>query len=249
MMTKKILLLFFAFLPLLAIDIKLSPDQKIEITPQEIQKTIDKALAKRIRIEKKDAKDVAFDNRLLANELLKNNLLLEDVALELKLSLEENFADLFVAKHQETIAINDHVLESYYNTHKKEFQEDQLVDVVIYEIKEFETASKLYDTFKNTPHNAETYAKEHNITSSTQKSELSKLSPVLKDALRDYEQKNYLTPPLFFQKKFFVVYIKDIAPNPNKNFKHHQDYITAMLKQKTLRDTRTMLLQKLKETK
>lgn len=248
-MIKKISLLLFTLIPLLAIDVKFNPDKNIEVTSQEIQKTIDRALTKRIRIEKKDAKEVTIENRLLANELLKNNALSEDIATELKLSLEENLADLFVSKHQENIQINDQVLESYYNTHKKEFQEDQIVHFVIYDIKDFDTAIQLYTTFKNSPSDAEAYAKEHNISMSVQNSEISKLSAMLKDALRDYEQKNYLTPPLFFQKKYFVLYIKDIQQNPNKSFKNHKEYITTMLKQKTFRDTRANLLQKLKETK
>jgi len=37
--------------------------------------------------------------------------------------------------------------------------------------------------------------------------------------------------------------------HPNKNFKNHKEYITTILKQKTFRDTRTTLLQKLKEAK
>ena len=248
-MIKKISLFFIFLLPLLAIDLQINPDRNISVTQPEIDQTTAKFLAKKMRIENKDAKNVVYENRLLANELLKTSKIPSELLNDIRLSLEETLAEALVKQHQDAITIDDKVLESYYKTNKKEFEEDRLLDIVVYDFDDFEKATKFYATFKNTPENSGAYIKDNNITASPQQHEIGKLTPMMKDALRDYEQKNYLTTPLFFQKKFYIIYIKDVKHNDKKTFASHREYITTMLKQKTFLDARAALLKKLKETK
>lgn len=248
-MIKKISLLALATLPLLALDLQVKPEQTISVSSQEIDQTVAKMLGKKVRIEKKDAQTVIYDNKVLANALLKADTLSPETLIDLRLSIEETLADLYVKQNQEKVEINNTVLESYYKTNPKEFQEDQLINTIVYNFNDYESASTFYNTFKTNALKSEAYAKEHNITNNAQEIEIGKISPMVKDALRDFEQKEYLTAPLFFQKKFIIVLIKDIKPNTKKSYLNHVDYITNVLKQKTLLDARKALLNKLKESK
>lgn len=232
-----------------AIELQIEPSKNETISDDEIQKVIEKAKQKRIIIEKQDAKKVAKENRLLADELLKNLSIPKEEFTNIKLSIEETLSDIYVKQKQDAIEINNEVLESYYKTNPKEFIQDNIAELAVFTFKEFDPAIKFYDSFKQSPDKTEQYAKDNNITHSIQAYEISKLSPIIKDAMIDFEKSDYLTPPLFINKSFMVLHIKSIKLNEKKSYIEHKERIINILKLKTFADTRKKLIEELRGAK
>jgi hypothetical protein len=240
-----LLLLSFTF-SLLAIDLAIKPDINATVSSIESDQMITNFKKKRMIVDKSDAKTAVLDNRLLANALLKekSSEIPQELFVDIKLAIEENLAEMYVKKIQETININEDVIASYYYTHQKDFN-NPLLHADLYSFKTFEEASLFYDKSKNDLSKVNLVSQELNVNKTEQKIELSKISPTIKPLLKDTNTSNYILHPIFFNNQNVVVHVKNIQEG-YYSLEESKEKIKAVLLQKVFSDTRENLLKNLK---
>ena len=243
---KSILLLFLCFLSSFAIGLQFKQDSNITISQDEIDQTIAIFLAKKIRIDPKDAALVVYDNRLLANAFLQSKGFDETMQRNLLLSIEEQFGTLYINQIQDSATISDDILESYFNTHKEQFTQDNLFKLSIFRAKDFDTALELYLKTKEHPKEAALIAKDLNISIGDQDFYESKLATQIKTMFKDTNSSNYLTPPFPFQNDFVVIYVKEVRKGTASSFKDEKEKIKKVLAEKRFLDTKLDIIKELK---
>lgn len=244
---KSIIILALCVIASFGIEIQFKQDSNITISQAEIDQTVALFLAKKMRIDPKDGALVAYDNRLLANAFLKSNALDETMKRNLLLSIEEQFGTLYVKQRQEQSAISDDVLESYFNTHKEQFTQDNLFKLAVFRTKDFDTALNLYLKTKETPQQAIVVAKDLNISSGENDFYESKLATPIKVMLKDGDTSNYLTPPFPFLGDFVVIHVKEIQKGTSSSFKEEKERIKQILLEKRFLDTKLEIIKELKD--
>jgi len=238
-MTKNLLkpvILFSASLSLaFGVEVQILPEKKIdkEISKKETEKIISMLKKQGFYIKEPDAKRVVYENRLLANEFLKNpknRKIVEDTKEETRLQLEKKFADLLVKQHLDKIKLNDDITKSYYIKNRKKFEKNKEVSFDSYEFEDFEEA---YKVFKG-----KTPAQEPKSATIPYEN----LHPLLKQSFERYKN---TTPPIFINGRFYV--FKNIKTTKKSDYESVKEDIRAYLLNQTISKKRAELIKKLKE--
>ena len=219
-----------------AVKIEIVPDNNFSVLEEEIQNTIKKFLQERyIKIDRKVAEKIIKENRILSNNFIEEYSIPQDLIISFRLSLEENLANLYVKKKQKNIKINKEMLESYYKTHPKLFQEDQKIHFTAYKFKSFKDALKFYQTHKIVS-NALIEKKDVILKKS-------KINPVIV-SLFEKVKEGEITPPVFYKRYYVVFKVKTIEPSKQLSFEESKEKIRNILLQKIFLRTKKELLNK-----
>lgn len=234
-------------LPLFAMDLSIKPDTNVSVSQNEVNQMIVNFKKKRMTMESSDAKAAVLDNRLLANAFIKNSLpeIKDELLTDLKLAIEENFAEQYVKRMQQNVDVKDEVIASYYYTNRKDFL-NPVVNATIYSFKSFEDANLFYEKSRSNVSKIASLSQDFNATKVEQTMELSKISANIKPLLKDVNQSNYLTQPLFLNNQNVVIYINNIK-NEYLSLDESKDKIKTLLLQKIFSSTRENLLKDLKK--
>ena len=197
-----------------AIEIQLSPDKKIDVSQEDLMnyKNYMKQKYNYIITDNKGAKKLIRENRILANEFLKNQQYLRKNRNYIKIMLEDYLADKYVQNIQHSIKIPKKVLYSYYLDNKEKFKKKPKVKIERFRFSSYDKAMKFYQEARNisTPKIIETKA----IQYGAQKKDYGwKSAASLKKRFLSFIKKNkkdYLTPPFVYTANSVnVYYIKD----------------------------------------
>ena len=232
------ILLLLLFQNIAAIEYKIYPDKKVEVTQKDID-AIKKYFIDTLNfyISEEGARKIAYENRILANEYIKSKLFKKDRAYN-KIAIEKLFADNYVKYLQETVSIPESVLKSYYLDHLSQYKKSDKVNLDIYHFKDFDTALHFYKS--GTPQNTNNGKKK-----SIGWLSIEKLNKVLRGHIKK-GQKGYFLPPLLRDKGVDVVFVKDYKKAEGyKSFSEVKSEIRKHLYKKTFSNKRKEILQKL----
>jgi hypothetical protein len=231
-----------------ALELELKPENTPTISNVETEAMVSIFKQRRYTVESKEAKKHALENRKLANYYLKNEALSADLKAEFTLLIEEKLATLVTQNNIPDPSIKDDVILSYYTTHKKQFENSKIVEIIAVPFDSLEEAFSFYTTNKDKP-----FQKIETTVSGTQRTfekaplELAKLHPIIKSSLKGIEEMNYLLPPLYINKKHTVMYIGEIKEGGFKPLEEVRSSIVTTLKDAMSKETRALLLENLKE--
>jgi len=207
-----ILLLFFIYVN--AIEVNLLPDKEIKVSQHDVNryKSYVKQKYNYVITNDKGARKIVKENRILANEFLKNPRYLKSVKTDITIMLEDYLADRYVQNMQHSIKIPKKVLYSYYLDHKDKFRRQPEVNIVRYRFSSYDDALKFYQESKDIADPKKVEAKA--IQYGAKKRDYGwKSITVLKKRLLSFIKKgakDYLTPPIVNNaNNFNIYYIKD----------------------------------------
>jgi len=246
-MLKKIILLTPIIYSLLfAVEINISTAKDINVTNSQIEQLTLSLKEKRFMIEKESAKKLIYENRLIANDFLEKNKIPQNLQDKITLFIEDELAKLATQKEQDLYKIDNEIIESYYKTHKNDFQKDRTFEVKSYIFETFNDANDFYVKHKSNPSNAQQYSKEHNITSISDKLEFNKIYPLIKQNIKLNDEKDYLIHPLNFKTKFTVTHIIDFEEKGFRDLKDVKETIVTILKSTKAQEARDNILKNIK---
>lgn len=242
-MLKKIVLLTpIIYSLLLAVEINISTTKDTNVTNSQIEQLTLSLKEKRFMIEKESAKKLIYENRLIANNFLEQNKIPQSLQDKIILFTEDELTKLATQKEQESFKINNEVIESYYKTHKNDFKKDRTFEVTSYIFETFDEANDFYAKHKTNPSNAQQYAKEHNITSISDKLEFNKIYSLIKLNIKLNDEKDYLIHPLNFKTKFTVTHIIDFEEKGFKELGEVKEVIVKILLSTKAQEARENIL-------
>ena len=164
-MIRNILIIGFFVITSFAIEIQLFPDKKINVTRSDLgeYKTYIKKKYNYVITDNEGAKKLIRENRILANEFLKNGMYKKEKEY-IKIMLEDYLADKYVQNIQRSIKIPEKVLYSYYLDNKEKFKKPSQVNIIRFRFKTYDDAADFYNKAR-TLHNEQAIKKlamQHN---------------------------------------------------------------------------------------
>jgi len=142
----KIFLLFFLSITLLfGVELRILPQQNIQITGQDVD-AFKKYILDTLHFHLSDegAQNIVLENRFLANDYIKTYKLAPFDKKYLQVMVEKFLADKMVQRYQENLPIDEKVLLSYYLDHKKEFKKQPQIEAILFW---FDDAKKAIDFY------------------------------------------------------------------------------------------------------
>jgi len=237
---------------LYSIDIHLSPDIKIKISPQDIT-DMKQFLREEYRfiVEEEGAKRLVKENRILANVFIKSPYFKNFNLNLLKIKIEKILSEEFVKKVQSSIDLSPKILKSYYYDNLEKFRLPPKFVIKRYSFKTYDQAFSFY---KRREKNLSTPPGDFGVSSSNvRRVSLSQLREPLKSLVEDNLEKNlsytkYLTPPLVISSKRVDVYEieKEVTSKSKKfyDFEQVKEEIKSFLYKKAFSQEREKLLSK-----
>jgi len=220
-MIKKLLVLVFTIHFAFAIQITVSPDKDNNVSVSTIERDALKDFVyKTMNFELTDegAYKVVRDNRILANEFLKQKKLTDFDKARLRVEAELYLSTRFVKDLQKSIKIPEKVLYSYYLDHKDEFKKEGQVDTVAFFFKSPEEAIAFYNQVKSKDldfamnlakkfNNEKVIVKEYGTRS------LKTIKKPLKKFLEDPSNLHKFLPPFIYEPNFATIfYVRSYQP-------------------------------------
>ncbi|SMC10164.1 peptidyl-prolyl cis-trans isomerase [Nitratiruptor tergarcus] len=241
-------LLLFLTSSLFAIEVDIKPDTPpIRVSKGDIF-TLKNYLFKkfRFRIKEKGARKVVLENRILANEYLKQGLLTPREKNRIKIELEIKLADNFVTHLQKSIKISPEILKSYYYDHIKEYKKSDKVQIERIRFKSYQDALEFYKKVNQ-------YPKDKDILLTQFKGKVIYQGTVEKERLKtniaSFLQKgkeHYAIPPIVVRSDIIdVYYIEKYIPSQGyKPFEEVKEEIENKLHKQLFAKKRKEILEK-----
>jgi hypothetical protein len=234
------LMAFLVVLSGWALEIEMRPEKKIEVTNSDVE-AIKEYTRKRYRfiMNEDGARKVVRENRILANEYVRQGLLSKKERDLIRIEVEKKLADAMVSKIQRRIRISDEVAKSYYKDHLDEFKKPDEIKIVRYRFKRFDDAVEFYKGSKK---------------GVGEKKDLGwKRIDSLKPAYRSFIEKGkegYYLPPIIVGKNVYdVLYIEKYKNNDSKHIPYEEvkEKIKDLLYKKTFDRERAKILERYDE--
>ena len=143
---KQLIGILFFILSTYAVQIEVSSDTQIKVTPNElsIYKKYIKEKYHYIITDDKGARKLLEENKKLANAFIKSKYFNTSERLYLKIMIEDYLADRYVKKLQQSIKIPKKVVFSYYLDNKEKFKQKDKVYIIGYAFKNYKNAMEFY---------------------------------------------------------------------------------------------------------
>jgi hypothetical protein len=232
---------------LYAIEIQIKPDDKITVSTGDVN-ALKSYLKKKYRfhISEKGAKKVVKENRILANEYLRQGLFRNDEKKRLQIEIETRFADEFVEHLQRKIKISPEVVKSYYYDHLDEYKESDEVGLERFRFKNFQDAMKFYEEASSQPDERERILSKYN-GKKIYKGEVKKER--LRESISSFITKDavgtFLPPMIGRADAVDVYYVYSYRPaKGHKPFEKVKKEIEDLLYKKTFAKEREKILSK-----
>jgi len=246
---KNFALLFFVATLSFALQVDIRPDKNIAVSGQE------KDILKyylfnqyRFRINDQGAMNIVKENRILANEYIKQNRLNKFDKYNILIRIEQYLADQFVKSFQEQKKIDEKVVMSYYLDHKNDFKKPDQVDTVLFVFNDPEKAVDFYTQVKGKDLSyAKNLAKEYNATiKDIGYKNIDEVKYPTRAFLEKNKKSNYFLPPIVLNASSAdVLYVRSYRKeNGYKPFKEVKEDIIKLLRKKTFLKERDKLLKK-----
>jgi hypothetical protein len=255
MNTIRLFVFFLLFVSLAySVEIDVRPSNTIKVDSKDVD--LFKYYLKkvyRIYIPEYGAKKIAEENRILANEFLKNYGLSENDKRYLKLITEKYLSEKFVEKFQkENAHLDEKVLLSYYLDNKDKFKNEDEVYVVMFAFDNPEKAIRFYNASNESNKKYEEVEKLAKELNATIKEKGWVSVKKIKQPFRSIIEKKKkgglaLFPEMVSSNSFIVLYSKEYKKREGyKPFEKVRKTIEQFLLKETFNDFRNQLLKKYK---
>ena len=193
----------------MAVEFDIQRDSSIEVTKSDVN-ALKRYLKEKFKfhISDKGARKVVKENRILANEYLKKDLLKKQDKDLLKIELEMKLADKFTEYLQRKIKIPENVLKSYYYDHREDYKQSDEVTLERIRFKNFDEAMKFYNEILKQKEKKDHLLKKYHgkvIYKGTVKKE--RLKNSIQSFLKEEMQNTYLPPMVLQADRIDVYYV------------------------------------------
>ncbi|MBN2895261.1 MAG: hypothetical protein JXK05_05145 [Campylobacterales bacterium] len=232
----KTITLLLLFLPsLFAVEITIKPSSTYTANQQEVGLLQSMFMKQRIQIDADDALDLIQQNRFLSDHYLATNKIPEEVMLNLRLEFEKHLASEVVREMEAKITIDDEVTKSYYVANNEEFKKPKSIKLSIFRFETFNEALAFYTQFVDLNAEVDSFAKEHNISSSTEAIEINKLNKLFQEMIAQSKTNPpFLLPPQFFYKHYSVLYVRSVSEQGVYEYEDVKDKIEKIIHEQAL---------------
>jgi len=232
---------FFLCISSFAVTLHISPDEKVDVTAQDVD-----AMKQYVKdkfhfiMNENGAKKIVKENRILSNVYLKKGLLTPFEQSVLRIEVEKKLADNLIKKTQKKSILPEKVLKSYYYDHLQDFRKPDEIEVIRYRFGNFADAYKFYQGDKNVSYKKENLGWRY-VSS-------------IKRPFNEFivkNKKNYYTPPFVLGKQDIdVYYIADYKENKENYFPYEKvkSRIERIIYARTFERDRRKYLEKISES-
>ncbi len=251
---KKFFLLFLCIPFLFGVELQLKPNKDMNVSTQDVEALKQYVLrVLHFHLSDKGARDIALDNRLLANEYLKKHNELSPFDKKyLQICVERYLADKMVQEYQNSIPVDEKVLLSYYLDHKEKYKKEPKIDEVLFWFDDAKKAIEFYlqvqgKNFEEAKKLAAKYGGR--VEDRGGEKELSQFSQKVQEFIKKNPHPFYAMPPIILSPTVAsVLYIKSYKEGEGyEPFEKVKNKIRQEILEKAFAKMRKELLAKYKK--
>jgi hypothetical protein len=233
---------------LFAVNVEIEEDKNISIS--NIEKDALKSFVKETMnfvLMDKAAFKIAKENRILANEYIKNYGINQYDKARIRVEIEMYLSNRLTKKIQQKVNLPREILYSYYLDNKEKFKKSDKVDIAIFFFKNPEEAIEFYTKYRNKSFEEMRKAVEKTggMVKEYNSKEVEKLKDPIKTLLKMQKRSKILLPPIVGVKYSSLLFVKRYHKGEGyKSFDEVKNTIKKLLYDKTFLKMRNEILKK-----